>query len=80
MPSHAELVRTGMTFTRAFANSCMCSPSRATLFTGRMPAEHGMVLTHTRDATYASALDCLRERVAAVPAPKPTGGDGDPKQ
>jgi choline-sulfatase len=48
MPSHAELARTGLAFTRAFANSCMCSPSRATLFTGRMPAEHGVVLTHTR--------------------------------
>jgi choline-sulfatase len=47
MPSHAELARTGVTFTHAFANSCMCSPSRATLLTGRMPAEHGVVLTHT---------------------------------
>src|SRR3954451_3000921 len=48
MPSHAELARTGVTFTRAFANTCMCSPSRATLLTGRMPAEHGVLLTHTR--------------------------------
>jgi choline-sulfatase len=48
MPANAELARTGVTFTRAFANSCMCSPSRATLLTGRMPAEHGVVLTHTR--------------------------------
>jgi choline-sulfatase len=47
-PNDAELARTGLTFTRAFANTCMCSPSRATLLTGRMPAEHGVLLTHTR--------------------------------
>jgi choline-sulfatase len=47
-PNDAELARTGLTFTGAFVNSCMCSPSRATLLTGRMPAEHGVVLTHTR--------------------------------
>lgn len=48
MPAHHELARTGLTFTRAFTNTCMCSPSRATMLTGRMPAEHGVVLTHTR--------------------------------
>jgi arylsulfatase A-like enzyme len=47
-PNDAELARTGLTFTHAFVNTCMCSPSRATLLTGRMPAEHGVVLTHTR--------------------------------
>lgn len=47
-PNDAELARTGLTYTNAFVNSCMCSPSRATLLTGRMPAEHGVVLTHTR--------------------------------
>src|SRR5918998_1158687 len=47
MPNDAELARTGLTFSQAFVNSCMCSPSRATLLTGRMPAEHGVLLTHT---------------------------------
>src|SRR3954451_596960 len=63
MPSHAELARTGVTFTRAFANTCMCSPSRATLLTGRMPAEHGVLLTHTRGGarpTPANLLATLR--------------------
>ena len=63
MPSHAELTRTGVTFTRAFANTCMCSPSRATLFTGRMPAEHGVTLTHTRGGarpTPANLLSTVR--------------------
>jgi choline-sulfatase len=47
MPADAELRRTGITFTRAFCNTAMCSPSRATLLTGRYPAEHGVELTLT---------------------------------
>ncbi|HKH13155.1 MAG TPA: sulfatase-like hydrolase/transferase [Solirubrobacterales bacterium] len=47
MPNEAELARTGLTFTNAFCNTAMCSPSRATLFTGRYPAEHGVELTLT---------------------------------
>jgi choline-sulfatase len=47
MPNDAELARTGLTFTNAFCNTAMCSPSRATLFTGRYPAEHGVDLTLT---------------------------------
>jgi arylsulfatase A-like enzyme len=48
MPNEAELRRTGMTFTRAFIASCMCSPSRASLFTGTYPSRHGVKLTMTR--------------------------------
>lgn len=47
MPSDAELARTGLTFSQAFCNTAMCSPSRATLLTGRYPAEHGVELTLT---------------------------------
>jgi choline-sulfatase len=47
MPNDAELARTGLTFENAFCNTAMCSPSRATLFTGRYPAEHGVGLTLT---------------------------------
>jgi arylsulfatase A-like enzyme len=47
MPNLAELARTGLSFNRGFCNSAMCSPSRATLFTGRYPAEHGVELTLT---------------------------------
>jgi choline-sulfatase len=47
MPNEAELARTGLTFTSAFCNTAMCSPSRATLFTGRYPAEHEVTLTLT---------------------------------
>jgi choline-sulfatase len=47
MPNDAELARTGVTFKNAFCNTAMCSPSRATLLTGRYPAEHGVKLTLT---------------------------------
>ena len=58
-PNDAELARTGLTFTNAFVNTCMCSPSRATLVTGRMPAEHGVVLTHTRGGARPTAASLL---------------------
>jgi arylsulfatase A-like enzyme len=47
MPNDAELARTGLSFTNAFCNAAMCSPSRATLLSGRYPAEHGVTLTLT---------------------------------
>src|SRR6185369_15122937 len=33
----------GLTFTNGFTNSCTCSPSRTTLFTGLYPAQHGAI-------------------------------------
>jgi arylsulfatase A-like enzyme len=47
MPNDAELRRTGMAFSQAFIASAMCSPSRASIFTGRYPARHGVTLTMT---------------------------------
>jgi choline-sulfatase len=46
-PNDAELARTGLTFRQGFCNTSMCSPSRATLFTGTYPAQHGVTLTLT---------------------------------
>jgi choline-sulfatase len=47
-PNQHALERHGLTFQRAFTNTSMCSPSRATLLTGRYPAQHGVTLTHTQ--------------------------------
>jgi arylsulfatase A-like enzyme len=46
-PNDAELRRTGMSFSRAFIPTAMCSPSRASIFTGTYPARHGVTLTMT---------------------------------
>jgi choline-sulfatase len=48
MPNDAELRRTGMSFSRAFIATAMCSPSRASILTGTYPARHGVPLTMTR--------------------------------
>ena len=47
-PNDHELAATGLRFRNGFCNTSMCSPSRATLFTGRYPAQHGVTLTHTQ--------------------------------
>ncbi len=45
MPALTRLKRNGLTFENAFCNSCMCSPSRATLLSGYFPAQHGVKYT-----------------------------------
>jgi arylsulfatase A-like enzyme len=45
LPGLTRLKRHGLTFERAFCDSCMCSPSRATLMTGYFPAQHGVKWT-----------------------------------
>jgi len=49
MPNDAELRRTGVSFTRAFTATAMCSPSRATMLTGTYPPRHGVSLTLTEN-------------------------------
>ena len=41
-PNIDELARTGAKFTRAFACTPVCSPSRMTYMTGRIPSTHGV--------------------------------------
>lgn len=40
LPAMNRLRQNGLSFERAHCNSCTCSPSRATLFTGMFPAHH----------------------------------------
>lgn len=47
LPNRKRLADKGLNFTRAFCNTCMCSPSRSTLFTGVYPAQHGVIYTLT---------------------------------
>ena len=49
LPGHTGLKKHGLSFERAFCNACMCSPSRATLFTGYFPAQHGVKYTLEED-------------------------------
>ena len=49
------LKQNGFSFDRAFCNSCMCSPSRATLFTGTYPAQHNVTQTLTFGGDYSPA-------------------------
>jgi choline-sulfatase len=42
LPGLTRLKATGVTFNKAYTNSAMCSPARATLFSGFMPAQHGV--------------------------------------
>jgi choline-sulfatase len=45
LPGITRLRQHGLSFDRAFCNACMCSPSRASLFTGYFPAQHGVTDT-----------------------------------
>ena len=45
LPGMTRLRQHGLSFNRAFCSSSMCSPSRASLFTGYFPAQHGVTDT-----------------------------------
>ncbi len=40
-PNIQRLAKRGMTFSRAYANSPLCSPTRASILTGQLPLRHG---------------------------------------
>ncbi len=45
LPGLTRLQQNGITFDNAFCNAGMCSPSRASLFTGHFSAQHGVKYT-----------------------------------
>ncbi|MEP9364877.1 sulfatase-like hydrolase/transferase [Nocardioides sp. CN2-186] len=49
LPGMTRLKKNGVSFENAFCNTAMCSPSRATLFTGLYPAQHGVKYTLEED-------------------------------
>jgi choline-sulfatase len=55
LPVLTFLKQNGFSFDRAFCNTCMCSPSRATLFTGTYPAQHHVTQTLSWGGPYSPA-------------------------
>jgi arylsulfatase A-like enzyme len=52
LPGMRRLKRHGLSFERAFTNSCMCSPARSTLMSGVFPAQHGVKYTLEEDMVH----------------------------
>ena len=52
MPNWNRLAKNGVTFSRAYCNTAMCSPSRATLFTGLYPEHHKVKDTITESTSF----------------------------
>src|SRR5262249_1861780 len=55
LPGMTRLRQHGLSFARAFCSSCMCSPSRASLFTGYFPAQHGVTETLSYGTAFSAA-------------------------
>jgi len=72
-PNIERLAKRGMTFTRAYSNSPLCSPTRASILTGQTPARHGSTAPthHLRDTRRLKAA----VKRAAPPSHKSIGTD-----
>jgi len=68
LPNRQRLARHGLTFRRAFCSASMCSPSRASLFTGLYPAEHGVteVLEYGDDYVTQGVLDPKTQNIGTM--------------
>ena len=58
-PNLERLAQRGMLFTRAYANSPLCSPTRASILTGQTPARHGSTQPkhHTKEVRLKAAVE-----------------------
>lgn len=69
LPGLTRLRSRGVSFTRAFTNTAMCTPSRTTLFTGLYPAQHGNVDTLSEEMSQSEQehqLDPSLPNIATV--------------
>lgn len=66
LPAHQRLAANGLTFSRAFCNAAMCSPSRSSLFTGLHPAQHGVTMTLTEGGTASPDEPTLQDSVQTM--------------
>lgn len=71
LPGLTRLKRHGLSFTRAFTNSCMCSAARASLWSGHMPSQTS---TH-----FTLETDMPSSRYPQNPLPKPRNLLGEPR-
>jgi arylsulfatase A-like enzyme len=53
LPTMMLLKQNGFSFDNATCNTCMCSPSRSTVFTGTYPAQHRVTETLTNGGVYS---------------------------
>ena len=70
-PNIDALAQKGMTFTQAFSNSPLCSPTRASILTGQTPARHGIlnpnVETPTVRLTSSERSSAPRNQLSTAP-------------
>ncbi len=69
LPSRRRLLDHGISFENATCNTCMCSPSRASFFTGTMPAQNRVNETLTYGGTFSAGetvLDPNRPNLATM--------------
>ena len=59
LPAYRRLRKNGIEFENAFCNTCMCSPSRSTLFTSLYPSEHGVTQTLSFGGPFSVAQPTL---------------------
>ncbi len=59
LPAMRRLRRHGISFTNAICNSCMCTPSRSTLFSGVYPAKHSATQTLTYGGVFSPSQPTL---------------------
>ena len=67
-PNIERLAKRGMTFTRAYSNSPLCSPTRASILTGQTPARHGSTspVHHKKDVRLKPALNPAAKPLSKV--------------
>ena len=59
LPAYKRLRKNGIEFEYSFCNTCMCSPSRSTLFTSLYPSEHGVTQTLSYGGPFSVAQPTL---------------------